>query len=187
MNPNRNALVTRQSPLRDSQTGRIQRNPLDLIEHDHDRQARLCDILEQIADGLPADVDRRRCLEAATALRYDLPLHHLDEEKGLFPLLRKHAAQSGKLTVITARLSSEHSADESFAEELTEALEALSATGSTRNPEALGYMLRGFFESYRRHILWETEILLPLARQTLTPGDLEDLSASMAKHRQIEL
>lgn len=179
--------MTSQSPLREPHSGRIQRNPLDLIEHDHARQAGLCDILEQIADGLPADVDRRRCREAASALRYDLPLHHLDEEEGLFPLLRKHAAQSGKLAVITARLASEHSADESFAEELTEALEALSASGTAANPEALGYMLRGFFESYRRHILWETEILLPLARQTLTREDLDELSARMASHRQIEL
>lgn len=179
--------MTSSSPLRDTRSNRIQRNPLDLIEHDHARQAGLCDILEQIADGLPADIDRRRCREAASALRYDLPLHHLDEEEGLFPLLRRHAAQSENLCAITARLSSEHSADESFAEELTEELETLSATGIARNPEALGYMLRGFFESYRRHIHWENEVLLPLARQTLTREDLNELSARMAAHRQIEL
>jgi hemerythrin-like domain-containing protein len=165
---------------------KLQRNPLDLLEHDHARQMGLCDILEQIADSLPADMDRRRCREAASALRHDLPLHHLDEEQGLFPLLRRHAAQSEKLSAIMARLSSEHMADESFAEELTEELERLAEGRSPSNPEALGYMLRGFFESYRRHIHWENEFLLPLAREMLTDADLDELFGCMANHRQAE-
>jgi hemerythrin-like domain-containing protein len=179
-----NAPVTKPHPLRENRLSRLQRNPLDLLEHDHARQAGLCDMLEQIADSLPADIDRRRCREAASALRHDLPLHHLDEEQGLFPLLRRHAAQSENLAAIMARLSSEHTADESFAEELTEELERLGEGGCPPNPEALGYMLRGFFESYRRHIHWETEILLPLARETLTETDLDELFRCMANHRQ---
>lgn len=176
--------MTTPHPLRENRLSKLQRNPLDLLEHDHARQADLCDSLERIADSLPADVDRRRCREAAYALRHDLPLHHMDEEEGLFPLLRRHAAQSENLAVIMARLSSEHAADESFAEELTEELERLGEGLSPPNPEALGYMLRGFFESYRRHIHWENEILLPLARETLTEADLDELFRAMANHRQ---
>lgn len=176
--------MTNPHPLRDNRMNRLQRSPLDLLELDHARQAELCDVLEQIADSLPADMDRRRCREAASALRHELPLHHLDEEKGLFPLLRRHASQSDKLAAIMARLSSEHAADEGFAEELTEELENLGAGITPANPEALGYMLRGFFESYRRHIHWENEILLPLARETLTASDLDELLRAMASHRQ---
>ena len=161
----------------------LQRSPLDLIEHEHAQNMRLCDLLEQIADGLPGDVDRRRCREAASALRYQLPLNHQDEEKGLFPLLRARAGASQNLDAILSRLASEHAADESFAGELTEELDHLAATGEARNPEVLGYMLRGFFESYRRHIQWEDTILLPLARQILTDEELKQLSAAMASHR----
>ena len=48
----------------------------------------------------------------------------------------------------------------------------------------LGYMLRGFFERYRRHIHWENTLVMPLARLRLTPGDLEDLSALMESSRR---
>jgi hemerythrin-like domain-containing protein len=178
--------LTHSPPSRQSRLSRLQRNPLDLLEHDHARLAGLCDMLEAIADGLPADVDRRRCREAAQALRHDLPLHNLDEEQGLFPLLRRHAAQSEKLAVITARLSNEHATDEGFAEELTEELEQLGNGGFPANPEALGYMLRGFFEGYRRHMHWENEFLLPLAREILTDADLDELFGCMANHRQVQ-
>lgn len=162
---------------------RLHRNPLDLIEHDHARHAGLCDMLEEIADDLPDNVDRRRCRDAAHMLKHDLPLHHRDEEEGLFPLLRRHAT-SGKLGHIMSRLESEHSADEGFADELIESLEGLAETGRPPNAEALGYMLRGFFESYRRHIHWENELLLPLAREALGESDLEELSRVMSVHRQ---
>ena len=176
--------MTNLHPQRENRLSCLKRNPLDTLEQDHARQAGLCDILEQIADSLPADMDSGRCREAASALRHDLPLHHQDEEEGLFPLLRRHASQSEKLAAIMARLSSEHAADEGFAEELSEQLESLARGESPSNPEALGYMLRGFFESYRRHIHWENEILLPLARETLTEGDLDELFRCMANHRQ---
>ena len=176
--------MTHPHPLRESRLSCLQRNPLDTLAQDHVQQAGLCDILEQIADSLPADMDRVDCREAALALRLDLPLHHQDEEDGLFPLLRRHAEQSENLAAIMARLSSEHAADEGFAEELSEQLESLAHGDSPSNPEALGYMLRGFFESYRRHIYWENEILLPLARETLTETDLDELFRCMANHRQ---
>ncbi len=176
--------MTRPPPPRQNRLSCLQRNPLDLLEHDHARLAGLCDTLEAIADSLPADVDRRRCREAAQTLRHDLPLHNMDEEHGLFPLLRRHAAQSERITIITARLSSEHATDEGFAEELTEELERLGEGRLPGNPEALGYMLRGFFENCRRHLHWENEFLLPLARETLTDADLEELFGYMANHRQ---
>jgi hypothetical protein len=44
-------------------------------------------------------------------------------------------------------------------------------------------MLRSFFESYRRHILWENAIMLPLARTRLTGEDLDELDRRMTGHR----
>ncbi|MBN9246319.1 MAG: hypothetical protein J0I81_02505, partial [Hyphomicrobium sp.] len=44
-----------------------------------------------------------------------------------------------------------------------------------RNPETLGYILRGYFESQRRHIAWEDSVVLPAARKALTVEDLARL------------
>ncbi len=67
------------------------------------------------------------------------------------------------------RLRFEHCEDECFAEELTEALNALGSGNPDVNIEAIGYMLRGFFEAMRRHIAFESEMLLPIDNP-LSPG-----------------
>ena len=93
----------------------------------------------------------------------------------LFPLLRRRAPEGSPLRAIMQQLEAEHAADEGFARELADELQRLVDTGVVRNAEMLGYMLRGFFEHQRRHIDWENGVLLPLARQALTPADLAEL------------
>ena len=62
-----------------------------------------------------------------------------------------------------ARLKFEHVEDECFAEELTDTLTRLGSGDGSVNAEAAGYMLRGFFESIRRHIAFEQRFMLPEA------------------------
>ena len=158
------------------------RNALDLIERMHRIQLLLCDALERIADGLPQDIDRRLCQQAIDALRNDIPLHHQDEERGLFPLIERRAEPSDNIQPILAKLAQEHRTDEGYSAELIESLETLSEGRKLANPDMVGYMLRGFFESYRRHIQWEDTVVLPLARARLTEADIEDLGRTMAGH-----
>jgi hemerythrin-like domain-containing protein len=158
-------------------------NPLDVIDHAHVLQVQLCDALERVADGLPDDVDRRLCAQIASALQYDLPLHHRDEEAGLFPLLRLRAKPGDGVETVLARLEREHDADTDFAGEIVEWLDMLGRGQAVGNPEMVGYMLRGFFECYRRHVHWEDVLVMPLARQRLTPADLVTLSEAMEKNR----
>lgn len=160
------------------------RNPLDLIASDHAMQVQMCDAMERIADGLPEEVDRRLCAQVAACLQFDLPLHHHDEETSLFPLLRQRALPEDGLDQILERLAQEHSSDNDFASEIAEALETLSQGGRPANPEMLGYMLRGFFERYRRHIHWENTLVMPLARLRLTCDDLDVLKAQMSENRR---
>ena len=160
------------------------RNPLDVIAHAHAVQVRMCDAMERIADGLPGDIDHQLCAQVATSLQYDLPLHHHDEENGLFPILKRCAQHDDGLDDILNRLAAEHSADTDLAAEIAENLERLCADNRAANPDMLGYMLRGFFERYRRHIDWENTLVMPLARLRLTRGDLEDLSALMENSRR---
>jgi hemerythrin-like domain-containing protein len=159
------------------------RNPLDVIASAHAVQVQMCDAMERIADGLPDEVDRRLCAQVASCLEFDLPLHHHDEEFALFPLLRRRALPEDGLDGILDCLAAEHSSDNDFASEIAEALDTLGQGGRPQNPEMLGYMLRGFFERYRRHVQWENTLVMPLARQRLTRDDLDALQAKMNQNR----
>ena len=161
----------------------MRHSALDYLAHMHDMQLLLCDALERIADGLPSHVDRRLCQQVLDALRRDVPLHHHDEEEGLFPLIEKRAQPGDNIHGILARLALEHTADESYSTELVESLEALCEGRKLKNPDMVGYMLRGFFESYRRHIHWENDIVMPLARARLTDTDVEELGRRMTRNR----
>lgn len=162
----------------------LARNPLDMIASAHAVQVQMCDAMERIADGLPDEVDRRLCAQVASCLQFDLPLHHHDEEEALFPLLQKRAKPEDGLDQILAHLAAEHSSDNDFASEIAEALETLGQGGRPANPEMLGYMLRGFFERYRRHVHWENQLVMPLARLRLTSDDLDQLQARMNENRR---
>lgn len=159
-------------------------DPLGFIAHQHSLQNSLCDVLEKIADGLPNEVDRRLAVTAAAMLRYDLPLLHRDEEEGLFPLLESRCPPEDGMTALLAQLALEHKTDEGFAGELAEALDVIAQGQSVDSPEALGYMLRGFFESYRRHLYWENNVVLPIARKRLFASDLQQLAEHIHAHRR---
>ena len=45
-------------------------------------------------------------------------------------------------------------------------------------------MLRGFFERYRRHVHWENQLVMPLARLRLTRDDLDQLAARLSENRR---
>jgi hemerythrin-like domain-containing protein len=66
-----------------------------------------------------------------------------------------------------------------------ESLDALSRGARLKNPDMVGYMLRSFFESYRRHIHWENAVVLPLARSRLSAEDLLRLEEAMNENRLV--
>ena len=161
----------------------LDHNPLDVIARAHALQVEVCDALERIADGLPDDVDRRLCATAAAYLQYELPRHHQDEENGLFVLLKKRVLPGDGIDEILDRLAAEHLTDTDFASEIAESLDCLGRGEKIPNPGMIGYMLRGFFERYRRHVQWEDTLVMPAARQRLTPEDLSQLAIFMELNR----
>lgn len=60
---------------------------------------------------------------------------------------------------------------------MTDALKTAIAEGAVPNADMLGYMLRGYFESQRRHIAWEDRVVLPAARSVLNAQDLARIQA----------
>jgi len=159
-------------------------NPIDILAHDHSRQEWLCDVLETIADGLPGKLECALAAMVAEALKIDVPLHHENEELGLFPLLSRRAAVADNIDAVIRQLNREHMADDTYANDLIDLLEALASGRVPANPEMAGYMIRGFFESYRRHIAFENMVVLPLARVRLTDGDMADLLTHIQASRR---
>jgi len=150
-------------------------NPLDVLAQEHRRLHALCDALEGIADGLPLQFDPALCGMAAETLKHDLPLHHVVEDDGLFPILRKRVRPEDNFEAVLVQLTAEHSTDDGYSKDLIEVLESMATGTAPENPEMVGYMLRSFFESYRRHMLVEDGLIFPLARARLTPEDLCEL------------
>lgn len=133
---------------------------IDWLKRAHDAQLTLCEALEEIADSLPANVNRQKCIYAAKSLVPLVNGVHRYEEEALFPLLERKGAGDREMTDAIARLKFEHVEDECFAEELTDTLTRLGSGDGSVNAEAAGYMLRGFFESIRRHIAFEQQFML---------------------------
>ncbi|MFC3072550.1 hemerythrin domain-containing protein [Shinella pollutisoli] len=133
---------------------------LDWLKRAHNAQLTLCEALEEIADSLPANVNRQKCIYAAKSLIPLINGIHRYEEEMLFPLLEKTPFFRGEMGETIARLKFEHVEDECFAEELTDTLTRLGSGDGTVNAETAGYMLRGFFESIRRHIAFEQQFML---------------------------
>jgi len=159
-------------------------DPLDILVHEHVRQEWLCDVLETIADGLPGKLECALAGMVIEALRNDLPLHHKDEEEGLFPLLCRRAVPEDNIDGVIRQLCREHLADDTYCDDLIDVLAALAEGRPPENPEMAGYMIRGFFESYRRHIAFENVVVLPLARARLTAEDLSELLERLLRGRR---
>ncbi len=128
-----------------------------------EEKIRLCDALGEIADSLPDNLDKARCLQVASVLAPIVRSSHGYEEDVIFP------AYMSAITVIEIpaplkRLREEHFEDECYADELTETLMEIARGGGVRNAEALGYMLRAFFASVRRHVAFEREHVIPTIR-----------------------
>ena len=121
----------------------------------------LCDILEDIADSLPDNLDRRKCRLAATSIEPLIIDVHRFEEHTIFPMARRELSRLGAPNRCIRRLEAEHFEDQCYAGELSAALTD-AIEGASFHAEMLGYMLRGFFDSVRRHTAFERDYLLIL-------------------------
>ncbi|WP_245415897.1 MULTISPECIES: hemerythrin domain-containing protein [Mesorhizobium] len=126
-------------------------------------KAYLCDQLESIADSLPYRVCRLDCIRIASRLLPLLRESHRYEEEVLFPIFERQSDVHPMRRATVLRLKSEHMYDEGAAEQICEHLLWIGHGGEIDNPEALGFMLRAFFDTVRRHIAFEREFVLPAA------------------------
>lgn len=134
----------------------------EMLVATHRDQLSLCRTLEAIADSLPTKIDRATCITAARALGPLITRAHDLEEDLIFPAIENRWTGKAGLSRTIERLKYEHMEDVCFSEELHDALMAYGRGDDRPSPEAFGYMLRGFFESLRRHIAFEQDVIIPL-------------------------
>lgn len=136
----------------------------NILQANLNAQFELCQNLEEFADKLPHNVDLQKCLSLARAISPVLKQAHDYEEHMLFPQLRDWFSDNVQLMATLERLRFEHWEDESFADELKEGLVSLARGDESEMTASLPYMLRGFFESVRRHAAFEREHILPILK-----------------------
>ncbi|QQR36201.1 hemerythrin domain-containing protein [Devosia oryziradicis] len=130
----------------------------------HREQIGLCKTLELIADALPDNIDPALCRSAAGAIHRVMTRIVAVEEKALTDdLAQRGPARVLDLSATIERLLRENAEDLCYAEELQETLRELGDGRRSVSADAIGYMLRGFFESRRRRIALEREILTAMA------------------------
>lgn len=129
----------------------------------HSDQIGLCKTLERIANTLPHDIDPELYREAAGSIhRVMTRVVQVEQEAFAKQVATRGARCIGDLGPTIERLLRENAEDMSYAEELQETLHDFGAGHRTVSADALGYMLRGFFESRRRRIALEREIITAL-------------------------
>jgi hypothetical protein len=126
----------------------------------------LCDRLEAIADGLPGLPSFEERQQLARQLTTLITPHQAQEDDLLESLLPPEGASAVERSLVE-RIRGQHIMDAVHAQDLGAALEAARPDG---DPEALGYMLRCFFDGCRRAMAFEELTLLNLSGRRLSPG-----------------
>lgn len=145
--------------------GAVAADPFRALDHARAVGARVCDLLELIADALPNGVHPRAAQVAVRALRLHLPAQLALEER-LSELARAESGRDAGIAEAWALSLAEHQIDRDAAAELAEALGEVGAEAlAPAAAEALGLLIRSFVETQRRHAAWEAVVLLPAARR----------------------
>src|SRR5690606_3657521 len=132
--------------------------------------------------------DGRRVTRLVEFLRNDLPLHIIDEEQDLFPLLRRRVLPEDEVETVLGRLSAEHRADAAQGREVRALLEdALERQAAPGMDPAARKALRGFASQELQHLALENAVVLPIARLRLTAKDLAGLGRRLAARRGVVL
>jgi hypothetical protein len=140
---------------------------IDLIAMlaDHIELARLCDLLEAVADGLPTLPDQDDASWLCQTLEHRVPTHEARERRFMETVLAAQSMPNGD--AVLDRIRCRGVAQVMQAQDLVAALQP---NASPLPATALGYMLRCFFEGCRADMAFEELAILALADKRLTPA-----------------
>lgn len=166
-----------------SDTAIIKIDPLALIHEDHLREREIIALIDQIAMGSVVDVEVLQ--EVIGFLTGDLPLHLMDEEEDLFPLLKRRCEPEDDIVKVIAKLQRDHAHAIEDTPKVVALLESSAKTQSSIGVDDAD-ALKAFAKHARRHLILENAIILPFAKLRLTEGDLETLHIRMCQRRGLE-
>lgn len=167
----------------------IEPMPVDLLKEplvwffaEHYRHRDVCKRLLDLSGSVK--FDETVLLEIEHFLEIDMPLHIIDEEDDLFPLLRRRCEADDQIENVLGMLSGEHASDMQDAN----ALVALIKKAISDKRGLAGYadtekVVPPFCHSQKRHIAVENAVVLPIARLRLSDGDLQNLGRRLAARR----
>lgn len=156
--------------------------PLDFFFAEHFRHRQLCHLIDELSSSTFFDADK--IAEVVDFLRFEAPIHIIDEEEDLFPLLRRRCRPEDELEAVLGTLAAEHRADAVLGRAVRTHLEACLDTRSAPGASLDGRRdLAAFAAQERRHLALENAVVLPIARLRLTPDDLVGMGRRLAARR----
>lgn len=158
-------------------------DPIEFLFAEHDRQLVICAALDHLAVEPEAHDARETAQLILDYAGSDMPLHLRDEEDDLFPRLLERCEPEDGLENLVDQLEHEHETDSALYQRLQHALRTLAEGSTLPHPEVFTSDAQAFAMLQRRHLNWENGTVLPLARQRLTPEDLDDMRVAMAARR----
>lgn len=175
-----------QVPLIEPLPPELVHEPLNWLFAEHYRHRQLCHLIERVGTATVLLTDEAH--EILTFLRHDMPLHVIDEEDDLFPLLRRRCQAADELDSVLGALSAQHHDDLNRARALIDSLERALADGRAPGQDRESRRVFTDFALHeRRHIALENAVVLPIARLRLTAADLRSLSIRLAARRGLLL
>lgn len=167
--------------------------PLGLLSDCHRRIERFLDsmirVLDETGGAALGEAQRDGLTRALAYFATAAPRHTADEEQSLFPRMRQSADPAvrqalAKLDALEAdhrEAEAGHLAVDALCRRWLED-DCLPASEAKR----LGELLHGLREMYRRHIAVEDSELFPLAGRVLSPAQLAEVGADMARRRGLD-
>ncbi|WP_156812028.1 hemerythrin domain-containing protein [Robiginitomaculum antarcticum] len=158
------------------------KDPLLWFFAEHHKHRQICQKLTEHAGSVVLDAGLVK--EILIFLQDEMPLHIIDEEDDLFPLLRRRCEPEDRLERTLGQLSGEHAADLDIGKNvirvLENALESGRGLGTSRESKAV---IEEFCRAQRNHIALENAVVLPIARARLTKEDQKSLGKRLAARR----
>lgn len=158
------------------------KDPLLWFFAEHHKHRQICQKLNENAESVILNEGLVR--EILTFLKEEMPLHIIDEEDDLFPLLRRRCEPEDRLERTLGKLSGEHAADMDLGKDVITVLEsALESRRGLGTSQSSRDIITRFCTSQRNHIALENAVVLPIARSRLTKEDTKSLAKRLAARR----
>ncbi len=159
------------------------RDPIEFLYGEHERLRLKLDQMLWLADNLAAENAPGEAASILEYLRNDLPMHLMDEEEDLFPLLVRRVERHGKIAATIQLMIAEHQDDVEVGRSMLRSLEIIARGGALADEELFVDYVRAFTMLQRRHHAMENTVLMPVAYERLTEEDKAELSLGMARRR----